>query len=66
MSIFLVRSVDRKTWSMVDPVRPAQCVAWDQLQTMLVCPPEYIHLYINKTLPPHPFIFPTTEGPPFL
>jgi len=65
MSIFLVRSVDRKTWSMVDPVRPAQCVAWDQLKTMLVCPPEYINLYINKTLPPHPFISPQRKALPF-
>ena len=43
----------KKTWPKVDPIRPALCVAWDQLQTMLVCPPEYVNLYIKKTFPPH-------------
>ena len=44
----------KKTCTKVDPIRPALCVAWDQLQTMLVCPPEYINLYIKKIFPPHP------------
>jgi len=66
MSIFLVRSVDRKTWSMVDPVRPTRTLCSLGSTSNHACLSTRVHKFVYKQDSPSTSIYFPHNGRPSL